>query len=133
MSLLDVRRAKEALAWRLKEWGCDGDPAALAGSFIDDLVQTGWRMDAMREDRPQPPKVGDACRRCGRAATSCDCRREPLAADYEPDHPHARPDSPADATLARALLAQSRAGLCGCGVRVETCPTHRPTEETADA
>jgi hypothetical protein len=41
-----------------------------------------------------------------------------------------------DAALARALLAQTRAGLCGCGVRVATCPSHREAavaeEEEAD-
>jgi len=35
------------------------------------------------------------------------------------------PDADSPAALARALLAQTRAGLCGCGVRVETCPSHR--------
>lgn len=131
MSLIDIRNAKEALRWRLKEWGCDGDLSALAGSFIDDLVDKGWRMDAMREDRPQPPKSADACPRCGGVRGSCHCTREHRAVSYDDDHepdPHQTPTH-ADASLARALMAQTKASLCGCGVRRGLCPVHRVEEE----
>jgi hypothetical protein len=48
--------------------------------------------------------------------------------DIERDDPNPRPPSHADASLARALLAQMAVQLCGCGVRVEFCPVHRAEE-----
>lgn len=45
------------------------------------------------------------------------CRVEPIAAYYDPEpDPHAKV-SHADASLARAMLAQANAGLCAHGIR----------------
>lgn len=121
MSLLDIRHAKEALAWRLKEWGVTEDYVALAASFIDDLVEKGWRMDANRELRAAIPKVHEACRQCGGFRDRCDCRPEM-------DH-HA--DAAFDASLARAQLRLAQAGCCAHGVRAETCVEHRTLAEEA--
>jgi hypothetical protein len=70
VSLLDVKHAKEALAWRLKEWGV-ANPNEMAASFIDDLVEKGWRMDANRELRPINPKPHEACSDCGSHKRRC--------------------------------------------------------------
>lgn len=88
MSLLDIKHAKEALAWRLKEWGVDQN-VELAAGFIDDLVAKGWRMDAAKELRPQPPKPHEACRTCGRHMDTCTC----------PDGPITRPLPPGDGSM----------------------------------
>lgn len=57
------------------------------------------------------------------------CKTESIAAYYdEPDQD--RPTS-ADASLARALLAQARAQTCPCGIRRELCAAHRDAEETS--
>jgi hypothetical protein len=123
MSLLDVRRAKEALAWRLKDWGCD-DHIKRADAFIDDLIETGWIMNPVRELRPEVPTVQQACPRCGGFAGRCACRvKSRIADDVEPPNP--RPTSHADASLARAFMAQNKPNLCGCGVRRDLCPAHR--------
>ena len=37
-------------------------------------------------------------------------------------------DAAFDASLARAQLAQAKANVCSCGVRRETCPSHRAQE-----
>ena len=66
MTALDVKQAKQALAWRLREWGTE-EPDARAASFIDDLVSKGWQMSPERESRPRPPKNGEQCRTCNRA------------------------------------------------------------------
>lgn len=50
----------------------------------------------------------------------------------EPDpHPHSHADASFDASLARARLAEARAGLCADGVRRETCPAHRDAADAA--
>lgn len=67
MSALDVKHAKQALAWRLAQWGVTSDIEAKAASFIDDLVSQGWQMSPNRESRPQPPRNAECCRTCGRA------------------------------------------------------------------
>lgn len=125
MSLLDIRHAKEALTWRLREWGCD-DPAERAASFIDDLVTKGWRMDANREDRPQPPKAGEECPRCGGPREFCGCQRERRAVDYEPETPGS-----ADLASVRAAMEQARAGLCGHGVPFANCKQDHDAEEAS--
>lgn len=66
MTALDVKQAKQALAWRLRDWGTD-EPDARAASFIDDLVSKGWQMSPDREARPRPPKPDQQCRTCGRS------------------------------------------------------------------
>lgn len=84
MTALDVKQAKQALAWRLTEWGV-GDPHSRAAGFIDDLVSRGWQMSPDRESRPRPPKPGDACRTCGRAMHT---------PDRVCEHPTTRPPAP---------------------------------------
>jgi len=128
MSQLDIIDAQRALAARLRIWGLGVDVDKRAAGFIDDLVRQGWQMSAQRETRPSPLKRTDQCARCGGVVGACHCTREQLAADYERD-PNPRPPSHADASLARALLAQTRAQTCGCGVRAELCPVHREAEE----
>lgn len=79
------------------------------------------------------PTVGDPdeCKlHGGQWADNCaGCNTEGITAyhDREPD-PHANPPH-ADASLARALLAQTRGGLCDCGVRRGACPQHRDEPE----
>jgi hypothetical protein len=36
--------------------------------------------------------------------------------------------APSPSALARAELARTRANVCACGVRPETCPNHKPEE-----
>lgn len=67
MTALDVRHAKQALSWRLSQWGVASDVEGKAASFIDDLVSRGWQMSPDRESRPRPPKPDQQCRTCGRA------------------------------------------------------------------
>lgn len=119
MSLLDVRQAKQALAWRLTEWGVE-NPTELAASFIDDLVGKGWRMDASRELRAEVPKPHQACPECSGFVGQCGCRVKGQI--VERDQPEApRSDAHADAALARAVMAQTKAGLCGHGVPPANC------------
>jgi hypothetical protein len=49
--------------------------------------------------------------------------------DHDP-HPHAKVPH-ADASLARAMLAQTAAGNCPCGVQPTACPAHREPEEAS--
>lgn len=88
MSALDVKQAKIALAYRLREWGTP-DPDAKAAEFIDSLVSRGWQMSPDREQRPRPPKPNESCHACGRAMHTPDrvCDRpttRPAAADKAP-------------------------------------------------
>jgi hypothetical protein len=128
------RDAVVALVWVAVDRKVDGSPASDTPKRV---LEAGpwWRAAGIEDqtiNRPHPPTRSEQCKRCGGRRPACACTREHLADDQrEPDHPHARPDSPADATLARALLAQSRAACCGCGIKAELCPTHRPTEEIA--
>lgn len=67
MTALDVKQAKQALSWRLAQWGVAADVEGKAASFIDDLVSKGWQMAPERESRPRPPRNGEQCRTCNRA------------------------------------------------------------------
>lgn len=131
MSLLDIRHAKEALAWRLKEWGV-ADYTTLAASFIDDLVEKGWRMDATRELRAAIPKPHEVCPECNGHVGNCACRVKHLVRDDPDPHPRSHADASFDASLARAELALARGRLCVCGVARETCPTHREAAAAAE-
>lgn len=68
MTALDVKQAKQALSWRLAQWGVTNDVEGKAASFVDDLVSQGWQMAPERESRPRPPKNGEQCGECNRAA-----------------------------------------------------------------
>lgn len=95
MTALDVKQAKQALAWRLGEWGVDEAPSR-AAEFIDDLVSRGWQMSPERESRPRPPKPDQQCRVCGRAMH---------APDAVCDQPTTRPTpKPADVSSRIAVL-----------------------------
>lgn len=101
MTALDVKHAKQALAWRLREWET-ADPDARAASFIDDLVSKGWQMSPERESRPRPPRAGDACHTCGRVMHG---------PDVVCDVPTARPlppSPPTDAYLAARMTTTRR-------------------------
>ena len=115
MTALDVKQAKQALAWRLSEWGVD-DPAARAGGFIDDLVSRGWQMSPERESRPRPPKPDQQCRLCGRALH---------APDAVCDQPTIRPAPKADDVSAKVL--ELRRGV----VPLRPVKTPPETEEPA--
>lgn len=73
-----------------------------------------------RRDQECPKHPGqwpDNCAGCklGDLPGYGDADREPLA--HQPAH--------ADASLARAFMAQNKPNLCGCGVRRDLCPAHR--------
>jgi hypothetical protein len=105
VTALDVKQAKQALSWRLAQWGVTVDVETKAASFIDDLVSTGWQMAPDRESRRRPPRAGeDECRQHrGEYATAC---RACAAEQYT--HP-ADPvlDDPT-CTAGRQLLAEIR-------------------------
>lgn len=129
MSLLDVRQAKQALTWRLTEWGVE-NAAEMADSFIDDLVGKGWRMDASRELRAEVPKPHQACPECSGFVGQCGCRVRGQIVERDEPEPR-RMEFTADASLARALLAETKAGLCGHGVPLDNCnEAHEATEAT---
>jgi hypothetical protein len=121
------RDAAVALAWIATDTKPDGTNASDTPKRV--LEAGPWWRAATHESptagRPQPPRRENQCRRCGIELPDCACTREHLADDPERDDPNPRPPTHADASLARALLAQAAAKTCGCGVRAELCPTHR--------
>lgn len=132
MSALDVKQAKQALAWRLGHWGVELDADGKAASFIDDLVSQGWQMAPDRESRPRPPKVGEQCPTCSRTMHAPDpACGEPT---WRPSAPAADPQ-PHIARL-RALRDSRLADLCAHHVPTTNCaecrkpaPDHQPAEE----
>lgn len=106
MTALDVKQAKQALSWRLAQWGVALDVEGKAASFIDDLVSQGWQMAPERETRRRPPRAGsrDECRH-HRGEYADACR---LCAVEQYAHP-ADPEIDGDCTQGRALLAEIRA------------------------
>lgn len=115
MSALDVKQAKQALGWRLADWGVE-DAHAKAAGFIDDLVGQGWQMSPDRESRPRPPRPQDACRTCGRHVDRCDCKGGPTRRPL-------KPNSNGVAHL-RALRDEATAELCSHGMPRTNCLAH---------
>lgn len=94
-------------------------------------IHRGFLPPAASEKTPTKrgnPKAGEDCpQHPGQWPDNCaGCRTEPVKAYNDHDlEPLPHQPAHADASLARALMAQTRANLCACGVRRETCPTHR--------
>jgi hypothetical protein len=96
-------------------------PGVIAGSFNPPPVE------AVVTKRGNPKRGEDCPKHAGQWPDNCggcklgelpgygDADREPLP--HQPAH--------ADASLARAFMAQSKPNLCGCGVRRDLCPAHR--------
>lgn len=109
MSALDIREAKRSLIWWLRDWGVT-DPERKANQFIDDMVDRGWIMSPARENRPQPPKVHEQCRRhAGQRADHCGgCAADKNAATYEDETEGERMDRQTAMDLARAALVAAK-------------------------
>jgi hypothetical protein len=100
VTALDAKQAKQALSWRLAQWGVTADVEGKAASFIDDLVSKGWQMAPDRESRRRPAKPGDDCRyHPGEHTDSCRaCAADRLAGDTPQPRP-TTPTPPTDAYL----------------------------------
>ena len=108
MSQLDVVNAKRALAYRLKEWGAEGDPFQLADGFIDDLVRIGWQMSAERETRIYPPRADEECEKHPgqHMAPFCGlCRVEAFRTESDPTETQRRKGRGSEAAIAAAKAA----------------------------
>lgn len=133
MTALDVKQAKQALSWRLADWGV-ADPHSKAAGFIDDLVSQGWQMSPDRESRPRPPRPQDACRTCGRHVDRCDCDGGPTRRPLKPNSngvAHLR--ALRDEATARAVQSRDAAhelpGAPDEPQAVKTEPSDQPSEE----
>lgn len=123
------RDAAVALTFIACDTKPDGTPASATPKRV--LEQGPWRVAAAAGGdtsvRTHAPKRHEECpTHAGQWAHNCGgCRTDALVADDEPRKPLPHQPAHADASLARALMAQTKAQLCACGVRRETCPTHR--------
>lgn len=128
MTALDVKQAKQALSWRLAQWGVTADVEGKAASFIDDLVSKGWQMSPDREARRHPARAGiDECRtHPGEHGGSCRaCAADRLAADKEattPTRPLKSVPPPPTYLDARRQLGAPSSAEADCRRR-ETEPT----------
>lgn len=126
MSAVDEQRARQALAWRLRDWGVDA-PEAKARVVIDELVSRGWRMAPDWEQRPRPPKPHEACRDCGRHHDACACEGGPTLRVVPP-----AADTSAAVKRLRAVVDEATADHCSHHVPRTACNEHRPTRNEGD-
>ena len=132
MAAWTYRDAAVALTFVATDAKPDGQPASDTPKRV--LEQGPWRVaaaaggsTAMRTHAPKrheecPDHPGSWAHNCG------GCNADRLAADDPQPHREHIADDAMGAALLRAKYAEGVAGNCSCGVRRETCPSHRAQE-----